>query len=185
MSQVAPFRLRLTPRQRELLRTYLWVHADDTYDRGSPAGMVGRLLGSRSRALRRRNPDRTTHLLDRRPHAGHPRPLRPHLSALVNPVHRGRSSVGVFGAFEGAAELLMWDSSSWMVGEFASGYVVLRAVRRSTRPSLKRSTRSMSRLGSLRMWLRGRRRKCSPPRGTVNSSRKRCTARAGATLLRM
>ena len=32
MSQVAPFRLRLTPRQRELLRTYLWVHADDTYD---------------------------------------------------------------------------------------------------------------------------------------------------------
>ncbi len=51
----------------------------------------------------------------------------------------------------------MWDSSSWMVGEFASGYVVfLRAVRRSTRPSLKRSTRSMSRLGgSLRMWLRG------------------------------
>jgi len=116
------------------------------------------------------------------------------ISSLVNTrelictsqsVHRGRSSVGVFGAFEGAAELLMWDSSSWMVGEFASGYVGLRAVRRSTRPSLKRSTRSMSRLGSLRMWLRGRRRKCSPPRGTVNSSRKRCTARAGATLLRM
>ncbi|WP_454231380.1 hypothetical protein [Mycolicibacterium fortuitum] len=32
MGQVAAFRLRLTPRQRELLRTYLWVHADDCYD---------------------------------------------------------------------------------------------------------------------------------------------------------
>ncbi|MCA4727142.1 hypothetical protein [Mycolicibacterium fortuitum] len=32
MSRVAPFRLRLTPRQRELLQTYLWVHADDAYD---------------------------------------------------------------------------------------------------------------------------------------------------------
>lgn len=32
MSQVTPFRLKLTPRQRELLCTYLWVHADDAYD---------------------------------------------------------------------------------------------------------------------------------------------------------
>lgn len=32
MGQVAAFRSRLTPRQRELLRTYLWVHADDCYD---------------------------------------------------------------------------------------------------------------------------------------------------------
>lgn len=32
MCRVAPFRLRLTPRQRELLQTYLWVHADDVYD---------------------------------------------------------------------------------------------------------------------------------------------------------
>lgn len=32
MGQVAAFRSRLTPRQRELLRTYLWVHADDSYD---------------------------------------------------------------------------------------------------------------------------------------------------------
>ncbi|WP_301123005.1 hypothetical protein [Mycolicibacterium fortuitum] len=32
MSRVASFRLRLTPRQRELLLTYLWVHADDVYD---------------------------------------------------------------------------------------------------------------------------------------------------------
>lgn len=32
MSPVVPFRTRLTPRQRELLRTFLWVHADDAYD---------------------------------------------------------------------------------------------------------------------------------------------------------
>lgn len=31
-SRVAAFRLKLTPRQRELLRTYLWVNADNTYD---------------------------------------------------------------------------------------------------------------------------------------------------------
>jgi hypothetical protein len=30
--RVASFRLKLTPRQRELLRTYLWVNADNTYD---------------------------------------------------------------------------------------------------------------------------------------------------------
>lgn len=30
--QVSAFRLKLTPRQRELLRTHLWVNADATYD---------------------------------------------------------------------------------------------------------------------------------------------------------
>lgn len=32
MGRVTAFRLRLTPRQRELLRTYLWVNADSVYD---------------------------------------------------------------------------------------------------------------------------------------------------------
>jgi hypothetical protein len=31
-AQVTAFRLKLTPRQRELLRTHLWVNADNTYD---------------------------------------------------------------------------------------------------------------------------------------------------------
>lgn len=31
-SPVTTFRLKLTPRQRELLRTHLWVNADNTYD---------------------------------------------------------------------------------------------------------------------------------------------------------
>lgn len=31
-NRVAAFRLKLTPRQRELLRTHLWVNADNTYD---------------------------------------------------------------------------------------------------------------------------------------------------------
>jgi hypothetical protein len=31
-NRVAAFRLKLTPRQRELLQTHLWVNADNTYD---------------------------------------------------------------------------------------------------------------------------------------------------------
>ena len=31
-AQVSDFRLKLTPRQRESLRTHLWVNADNTYD---------------------------------------------------------------------------------------------------------------------------------------------------------
>ncbi|OBB88660.1 hypothetical protein [Mycolicibacterium peregrinum] len=40
MGQVAAFRLRLTQRQRELLRTYLWVHADDCYDDIEQRGLL-------------------------------------------------------------------------------------------------------------------------------------------------